>query len=1298
MPDHQLAVYLTDCRNRRGTGATTPETSLYSPLEALLNAAATGAKLKPRVLCFMNLKNQGAGMPDGGLFTKDQIAKSSDEPPPGQAPARGVIECKPPRQDVIAIADTKQVSDYWDRYNQVLVTNYREFLLIGKGDAGQPVRHEYYRLAASEKEFWQLAAHPEKAAEQHGDRLLDFLVRCLRRPAPLTDPKDVAWFLASYARDARGRVEHSHAQRGMETVRKALEDALGLKVTDAKGERFFQSTLVQTLFYGLFSAWVLWHRETKDTSDKFDWEKASKYLRVPILRKLFRELTDPAQLDSWDNLTEVMGWAADTLLRVDRAAFFAKFHDAAAVQYFYEPFLESFDPELRKQLGVWYTPPEIVKYMVQRVDQVLRIDFNRPDGLADPSVYVLDPCCGTGAYLVEVLNTIAATLADKGDDALRGGQLKQAATDRIFGFEILPAPFVVAHLQLGLFLQDHGMRFEGKERAAVFLTNSLTGWQPPTGPKATLTFPELTEERDKADRIKRGVPILVVLGNPPYNGFAGLPAEEEAGIVEPYRTTKQAPKPQGQGLNDLYVRFWRIAERCITERHAQHGIVCYISNYSWLDRLSHTGLRERFLEEFDEIWIDNLNGDKRETGKSTPDGKPDPSVFSTPHNREGIQVGTAIALLARVPKHESPATTHYREFWGIEKREALLASVQPFKKKAYQKLLPPLELGLPFRPMNTVEAYSCWPLLPALFPETFPGIFTARDQFVVDIDEKDLRSRVASYFDSEVSHEEMARINAQAMQVANRFDPVAVRDFLLERGIDKARVVPFAYRPFDTRWLYWEPETKLLNEKRSDYFPNAFDGNLWLAATQQNRKDFDAPIVLRRHATLHIIERGANLYPMLLRDEPSTKSMFVDEAVEERRLNGSVANLSDEALAYLNAFQGIADTPHLFHHAIATMHAPTYAKENNSALRQDWPRIPLPAKREDLITSAELGLQIAALLDPETPVAGVTAGKVRPELKLLGVAAKVGGGQLAGDDFAVAAHWGSAGKGGATMPGSGDARQREFSAAEAAALGESQTLLGKDTLDIYLNAAAYWRNVPRQVWEYTLGGYQVLKKWLSYREQALLGRPLSLARSTRVETSPPRCPRGSKSSRRILKHLAVVPTCYCHNARSVLHCRTTLRHGRSNLHCQQGSYVSQRGPKARQLQLRKRYAKPGYDKQLQSRIDQPPLVGFSDRHNDAAVRLSVPGYPCLAVAGWLGIIASVNRAGNCAHTWWSHTRPHVALAFRFLANDAGCRDVHHVCLTFRRGTLLPLFRKCQEPSRIHLHYGSTISDGGTAAD
>jgi predicted helicase len=239
-------------------------------------------------------------------------------------------------------------------------------------------------------------------------------------------------------------------------------------------------------------------------------------LRVPILRKLFYEITEPGQLVTL-YLDTVLDWAGLALSRVDRAAFFARFEEGQAVQYFYEPFLEAFDPVLRKELGVWYTPIEVVQYMVARVDTVLREELGIPDGLADPRVYVLDPCCGTGTYLVEVLKRIAVTLQDKAEDALRSYDVKRAAMERVFGFEILPAPFVVAHLQLGVLLQNLGTPLSHRmsERISVYLTNALTGWEPPKGPKTQLYFPELEEERDAAEHVKRDTPILVVLGNPP---------------------------------------------------------------------------------------------------------------------------------------------------------------------------------------------------------------------------------------------------------------------------------------------------------------------------------------------------------------------------------------------------------------------------------------------------------------------------------------------------------------------------------------------------------------------------------------------------------------------------------------------------------------------------------------------------------------------------------------------------------------------------------------------------------------
>ena len=222
---------------------------------------------------------------------------------------------------------------------------------------------------------------------------------------------------------------------------------------------------------------------------------------------------------------------------------------------------------------------------------------------------MLDPCCGTGAYLAEVLRRIAANLRGKGLGALTGSKVKKAATERVFGFEIMPAPFVVAHLQVGLTMQelDAPLSEDGDERACVFLTNALTGWEPTV--QKPLPFPELEEERERAERVKQDTPILVILGNPPYNAFSGVSVGEERELFEAYRTTRNVQLRGSKGLTDLYVRFFRMADRRIVENTGR-GVVCFISNYSWLDRMSFAGMRERYLEVFDAIRIDCLNGDK----------------------------------------------------------------------------------------------------------------------------------------------------------------------------------------------------------------------------------------------------------------------------------------------------------------------------------------------------------------------------------------------------------------------------------------------------------------------------------------------------------------------------------------------------------------------------------------------------------------------------------------------------------------------------------------------------------------
>lgn len=1097
---HPAANYFNELHQVSGVGV--PETSGYPALRNLLNAV--GDTLKPKIVAVIHPKDTGGNLPDGGLFSAKELRKYGQSSPTllNLKPERGVVEVKSLAEDITGLEQTQQVRNYLEHYNQILITNYRTFALFSWRN-GKPVAGERHIIAKSEQEFWS-KVHALRNDPKHPEheRLWQFLRRALLSTARIVTPEDLAAFLASYAREARARIEIA-PMGTLEPVKQALSDALGVRFEGEKGTHFFQSTLIQTLFYGIFSAWVLWHEEHPRSGDRFQWRLSAQHLGLPILRTLFVQLAgDPKKVRSLD-LEEVLDWTEDCLARVDRASFFARYDMGDAVQYFYEPFLAEFDPELRKDFGVWYTPIEIVRYMVGSVDKALRENFHLADGLADPSVIVLDPCCGTGAFLVETLRLIHRRLKDGYGESQAGLKIREVAKHRLYGFELLPAPYVVSHLQIDLMLTRWGaaLNHEHDERAGVFLTNALTGWVPIKSPK-DLPFSEFTDERDAADHVKQKEQILVILGNPPYDGHPGMAVGEERGLTEAYRETKEAPPPQGRGLNELYVRFFRMAERRITEgvpqndepkpgppRKDSQGIISYISNYSWLEGHSHTGLRERFMEVFDTISVDCLNGDKFKTGKKTPEGKPDPSIFSTAQNREGIKVGTAIVLLERKPptktkvdsydpkKYTPRAEVRFRHWWGKDKVSELVRS--DANTKRWVTLSPGKHARLEFFPQKSRSDYADWPSLPTLMPEKFAGVQTSRDEALVAFDREILRERIVAFYDENIPLSIIGGIAPTLARSAFDYDPAKVRAKLSEVGFKEAQFVRYAYRPLDVRWLFWEGTTKLLHRPSPELFGQFVPGALFLVCQPKTRGIWAPPQVITSLGSLDLMDRGASFLPLFV--QPSTVAgESPDEAhgdlFASASPKGPQPNLTAMARAYLTGLN--CDAADLFFHIVAVLHSPLYREENSGALRQDWPRVPLPKAVSTLRDGASLGRQLAALLNPEIPVPGVTDLNVRPDLKGLGeLAVKAGTDKKRIEpDLAINARWGYAGQGGVTMPGPGKV---------------TTGTRGEGFLDIYLNDTTRWKDVPEPVWNYHLGGYQVLKKWLSYREFALLGRPLS---------------------------------------------------------------------------------------------------------------------------------------------------------------------------------------------------------------
>ena len=305
------------------------------------------------------------------------------------------------------------------------------------------------------------------------------------------------------------------------------------------------------------------------------------------------------------------------------------------------------------------------------------------------------------------------------------------------------------------------------------------------------------------------------------------------------------------------------------------------------------------------------------------------------------------------------------------------------------------------------------------------------------------------------------------------------------------------YRPFDNRWLYWEANSSSVDSRRApNYHPTCFSAGNHVACpsaqhlTQGSHRNRRACIAETCRFNSILIERGAaNLFPVHGFTMTVSKTGWRTHALR--------ANLSGAARRYLDRLGvGVED---LFHHVLATLHDPAYREANAGALKMEWPRIPLPGWPDGggkgaaaaLAESATRGRELAALLDPDTPVPGITATPLRPEIAAVAVPATMDGHNMTADDFALTAGWGHYGAVDAVMPGQGRIVQRPYLPDERTALGAILPALGETTTDVYLNTRAYWRNVPAAVWTYKLGGYQVLKKWLSYRERPILERPLS---------------------------------------------------------------------------------------------------------------------------------------------------------------------------------------------------------------
>ena len=373
--------------------------------------------------------------------------------------------------------------------------------------------------------------------------------------------------------------------------------------------------------------------------------------------------------------------------------------------------------------------------------------------------------------------------------------------------------------------------------------------------------------------------------------------------------------------------------------------------------------------------------------------------------------------------------------------------------------------------------FESWPSLSNLFPVHYSGLNENRYSAFITIEREDLEKRMRRYFDPRMNMEDLARHVPGIDAKMAGYDPKETRKAVLaKQNFDPSRIVRLSYRPFDDWWTYWEGRFKLFNRPRPDFFAQLWPGNFFLSASQTARKGgFNSPIVVNKFGDLHLQDPWSQFFPLFLRITGEFGGDRVDPNLHPQTLEKLCQARKVEALDqdhhWSKTAMHVAET--VFWHALAVFWSPAYCRENAAALRQDWPRVPIPADPSVLDASAKLGQSVSELLIPDKPVLGVTTGNLRHEYRSLGVPSKIGNDPF---DYKIDAGWGFRGQKNAVMCGKG------------------KVVLSKTdpdgALDVYLNDRVYWANVPADVWTLTIGGYPVLKKWLSYREFKVLGRPL----------------------------------------------------------------------------------------------------------------------------------------------------------------------------------------------------------------
>jgi hypothetical protein len=892
-PREALLAYLVRIHDRERRGESREE-GFYPDLLGLLEWFGEERGLADLRITLIPRKTEGCLL-DFQVWRGERIA--------------GYVEAKRPGTNLDPVEGSEQLDRYRRTFPNLILTNFREFRLYRHGKPA--LRAQAGAAAGGPERFLELLdlfADFESPASVSTAVLAERLARRTRILA--------ARIHELLERDTEGR-------SNLASFHQAFTEFLLAGLT----RREFADLYAQTLTYGLLAA--RWQAE-----GVFDRQVAAASIPASsgILREVFLNISlgDPHPEVAWivDEIVAVLAGAPvrEMLERI------LERRGRDPVLDFYQTFLHFYDPDLRKQRGVYYSPQELVSFVVRSVHRLLITRFGRRDGLADLGVTLLDPAAGTLTFVVEAarcaIEAVRAEMGSGGVPAL----LRDHVLRDFYAFELMMAPYAIGHLKMSLVLAEMGHPLRPNERFPLYLTNALEDTEDLE--QSSLPFvAALTQEAQAAGRIKKERTISVVVGNPPWSGHSanrsqGIDALPKASYtaadgrrIDGYYDVEGSPLKERnpKWLQDDYVKFLRFAQRKIDQ--AGEGIVAFVTNHSYLDNPTFRGLRRSLLESFDEIYCLDLHGSRKKQERS-PDGGADTNVF------DEIQQGVAVAFLVKRPGLEKRVLR--ADLWGSRADKLRWLLERDIETTPWQGIAPRGPAFL-FAPRDAVleDEYRRGILLTDLFPERSVGIVTGCDAFAVDTEPEVLKRRIRSL--RETDPELVPGAPARASSAIRKDE-----DW-------QSQYQKILYRPFDRRTIFYADY--VIERSRRAVMRRMLEGtNLGLVAARQCKEDFGALatdlIVAHKAVSAYDIN---SLFPLFLYPK---SDLF--EKVE--------ANLAPDVLCLFTERIGEEPPPEMvFEYVYAVLYSPPYRHRYADLLRTDFPRIPLPRDRGAFLELSGLG-------------------------------------------------------------------------------------------------------------------------------------------------------------------------------------------------------------------------------------------------------------------------------------------------------------------------------------------------------